>query len=31
MRVGDYHVIHEIDNLEYIVVISAIRHRKDSY
>ncbi|MDR2548293.1 MAG: type II toxin-antitoxin system RelE/ParE family toxin [Rickettsiales bacterium] len=31
MRVGDYRVIYEIDNIEHMVVVSAIRHRKDSY
>lgn len=31
MRVGDYRVIYEIDNLKHEVVVSAIRHRKNCY
>lgn len=31
LRVGDYRIIYLIDNLEYMVKIAAIGHRKDIY
>jgi mRNA interferase RelE/StbE len=31
IRIGDYRVIYEIDNKEFIVVLLRCKHRKDSY
>ncbi|WP_353477713.1 type II toxin-antitoxin system RelE family toxin [Wolbachia pipientis] len=31
LRIGDYCIIHQINARDYTVLITAVRHRKDSY